>query len=246
MWAVSRAGFYALEAVANAVVTKKKDFAPQVQAIYDQYSPTLTTSNMRQFFVQANGSRPVSTNAALQAFSRYIVTEDPVTGGPITFLGRPITGGVNVYMLPMLKAAEARILAEGVPWQPAGKNVLGFNFRPMMIGGKPNTQGILSSHSAGLSIDVDPTQNGAKYDGGATNRGNIPDAVVLAIADMGFTWGGLRRPGFLELGDDPMHFQFSLHHDDDRYQSLLKTNATAKKYWDALETKGRLIPMGAK
>jgi hypothetical protein len=222
------------------------------RAVKDEYAAatadglTFTTANMRQYFgVLDNGRLAQSRTVTKAAFERYIVTEDPVTGGPITFLGRPIRGGVNAYMLPMLKAAEADIIASGLEYTPQAKVVLGYGFRGMRIGGKESTT-ILSSHSAGLSIDLDAGSNGAHYDGGASNRGNIPDEVVLTMIRYGFVWGGVGRKGFEELGDDPMHFQQSLHPDDTRYQRILGDNATAKAYFDALQAADKLAPLPPK
>ena len=132
-------------------------------------------------------------------------------------------------------------LASGAAWRPAGTEILGYNFRGMKIGGVESSS-ILSSHSAGLAIDIDAGQNGPKYDGGAKNRGNIPDGVVEALVRAGFVWGGVRKKGFEELGDDPMHFQLSLHPDDARYPETLASDATAEKYWDALEKQRLPIP----
>jgi len=115
----------------------------------------------------------------------------------------------------------------------------------MIIKGKESTD-ILSSHSAGLSMDMDAGSNGAKYDGGGSNRGNIPDHIVEALVNAGFVWGGVRRSGFNELGDDPMHFQQSLHPTDARYQEILATSPIAKRYSDALAQNGALIPLPPK
>jgi hypothetical protein len=233
--------------VGLTVSKKQGAFANEVRALYaTTTTASFTVGTMKSYFGRGDDGRVVTSWTGLRrAFERFIVKTDPVTGGPITFLGRPITGGVNVYMLPMLKAAEASILAAGVQWQPAGKAILGYGFRGMRIGGV-ESHSVISSHSAGLSIDIDATQNAAHYDGGATNRGNIPDVIVLALVQAGFVWGGVGKKGFEELGDDPMHFQQSLHPDDARYQAILAESPTARAYWDALDQQHLLPPLPAR
>lgn len=224
------------------VTPKQKGFGDEVRALYEaNTTASFTVNTMKSYFGRGDDGRVVGSWAGLRkAFDRYIVKTDPVTHQPITFLGRPISGGVNAYMLPLLKAAEAQILAAGVKWQPKASTILGYGFRGMKIGGVESTS-ILSSHSAGLSLDIDAGNNGAHYDGGATNRGDIPDVIVKAMVKAGFVWGGVRREGFNELGDDPMHFQQSLHPDDARYQAIMAESETARAYRDALE-QAKLLP----
>jgi len=116
----------------KGTISKKPAYTKKIEELYTQNAAkgiTFTVANMRQYFgVKDNGKVARSLNETHAAFSRFIVKTDPITGGPITFLGRPITGGVNAYMLPMLKAAESEIAKSGFNYRPAGPTILGLGF----------------------------------------------------------------------------------------------------------------------
>jgi hypothetical protein len=218
------------------VVTPKRQFEGQIKALYAELARTgvsVSTASMLHYYGRAQ-----------HKIAPFIVSVDPITKQPITFLGKRVLGGVNVYMLPILKAAEAAILRQGVTYKPAGSHIGGYEFRGMRIAGQVSKD-ILSSHATGLSLDIDSSAN-APTTNAATNRGDIPDRVVLAMVEHGFVWGGVTRVNFAELGNDPMHFQFSLHKDDERYQEILRTSPVAASYLKALKDAGKLPPLPEK
>lgn len=63
-----------------------------------------------------------------------------------------------------------------------------YAFRPK------RTSGSLSTHSWGIAIDLNPTDNPLG------SKGNMPGEIVTIFKDKGFIWGGDFK--------DPMHFQF--------------------------------------
>jgi len=160
---------------------------------------------------------------------RYIVKEDPVTGGPITFLGSAIPDGVNLAILPFLKIAEDEIKRSKIMYKPSDSKLSGFEYRNMKFGGKPHPT-IPSFHKFGLAIDIDPSANEP-----ADGRGDIPDGVVMTMVKAGFAWGEVGNKDFAYLGHDAMHFQFRFHLDDDAAKAIIDNSTVGKQYWAVVQ-----------
>lgn len=169
---------------------------------------------------------------------KYITDTDPVTGGELTFLGRPLfrpdekgARGTHLYLIPFLKIAEEKIRDSGVNYQPRAQTLGGYRFRGMKIGGKETKT--LSSHAFGLAIDIDPSANGPQH-----GRGNIPDQVVMAMVESGFAWGYIHEPvDYPKLGIDPMHFQQRFPPDSEDGQAIINSSPIGQKYWQAVQEK---------
>ena len=146
---------------------------------------------------------------------------DPITGGPITFLGRPLqwkderTGRyfpikVCRYIIPFLKEAEARMRAEGVDYDITNAT----SFAPREIRGREGT-GVMSEHSWGTAIDFNPERNPLR-----ATRNDFPQRFVEIMELCGFKWGGDWRQFGKQKSEvwqsqfsrpDGMHFQFQLN-----------------------------------
>ena len=159
---------------------------------------------------------------------RYITKIDPITKGPVTFLGKPLAGGINLMMLPFLKIAEEEIEKSGVNYVPDGKAIGGFDFRDMKVQGKPS--GYPSFHKFGLAIDIDAFQNMPRHD-----RGTIPDQVVMAMVKNGFASGLVAHPDFTYLSADPMHFQLRFPPESEQGQEIINASAVGIQYWEAVK-----------
>lgn len=202
--------------------TPKRTFEPQITALYDQHPTIFTVANLHDHF--GNSLREVQP---------FIIDKDPVTGEhPITFLGRPINGGLNRMVLPFLKIAEAEINRSGIKYTPRSPTIGGFKDRNMMSHGIETN--VPSFHKYGLAFDIDAGNNGAKYDGGATNRGDIPDHVVLAMVKAGFNWGAVGADRHDYLHDDPMHFELRFPADSPSGQAIIESSEVGQKYWAAI------------
>lgn len=177
---------------------------------------------------------------------KHITDTDPVTGGELTFLGRPLfrpdekgVRGTHLYLIPFLKIAEEKIRNSGVNYEPKAKSIGGYCFRGMKIGGKETKT--LSSHAFGLAIDIDPSANGPRDD-----RGNIPDQVALAMVESGFAWGYIREAAdYPEFGIDPMHFQLRFPPDSPEGQAIINSSPTGQEYWRAVQEKISQIDLTA-
>ncbi len=149
---------------------------------------------------------------------RWIVRRDPVTGGPIEFMGNRIGGGINMAMLPYVKEAEERVeqaVASGNMMAYRFKDISSFNWRPIRGGN------VASYHSWGVAIDLNSGTNGMG------TQGDIPPPVVQVFESLGFVWGG-RWQGARR---DPMHFELRI--DPFAGKNLLKGKGL--QYWNALE-----------
>ncbi len=182
----------------------------------------------KNFWLQRVGSSPEEVGKFL--------TLDPITGGPITFLGRPLvthdpkTGReipirINALILPYLKEAEARMREAGIDYNITEATC--FNWRP--IRGAEGTSN-LSMHSWGIAMDLNPEQNPLHSKGT-----NFPQKFIEIMELCGFRWGGSWRQ-FGKSGSDvwggewgrsdPMHFEYWL--DPDNSQKLLKHDESRK------------------
>ncbi len=163
----------------------------------------------------------------------YLTNVDPVTGGELTFLGRPFkkppNGGINLMMIPFLKAAEEKIKQSKVNYKPQISRYHGYDFRGLKIGGVESPD-IKSSHAFGMAFDIDPSTNWPK-DG----RGDIPDQVVMALVESGFAWGSVPEPGF-HFGEkgDPMHFQLKVDPRDSQGRAIINSSPAASRYWEKI------------
>lgn len=202
-------------------ITPNKDLNPRLDAIYAQNRTTLTHQNLPEHYGRSE-----------EEVRRFIILNDPITGGTATFLGRTIDHkgrsgpGLNMIMLPFLKIAEEEIRRQNIHYQPRNK-IGGFAYRNMRLNGKMSN--VKSHHAYGLAIDMDSDTNDTK-DG----RGDIPDEVVLALVNAGFAWGGTRNPAFSYLGRDAMHFQLRFDARDPEAQAILRASPIGMKYWKAI------------
>lgn len=122
---------------------------------------------------------------------------------PATFMGSPIPGGVNAFMLPYLKEAEFRLRKAGVEYkmdEHAG-GCQCYNWRGIRnLDG--STGKTLSKHSYGIALDINPGIHpfGVSW---ANNKhpNKMPMEMVRIMQECGFGWGD----GFANR--DPMHFE---------------------------------------
>lgn len=197
----------------------------QVAEIYSPRETTVTLDNLTRDFGERKEFGPP-----------FLITEDPLVGGPITFLGKNIQHGIHAALLPLLKAVEKEIMDQGLGYRPAEIN--GLQRRNMSFIQK-NSAGSLSSklsdntpsfHAWGLAIDIDHGANDPSH-----GRGNIPDQVVLAFAKFGFLWGGYGNPGVPPfLGRDPMHFQLRFLPSDPAYRAACDASPEAGRYLEKI------------
>jgi hypothetical protein len=102
---------------------------------------------------------------------------------------------VNRKAWPMLKAAIEACLAIGDGYQI---KTLGC-FAPR----NKRVNGDLSTHSWGISVDINADSNPLAATVGAPLVTDLPDTWVATIESIGWNWGGRwKRP-------DAMHFQFA-------------------------------------
>lgn len=158
---------------------------------------------------------------------RWIVRRDPVTGGPIEFMGNRIGGGINMAMLPYVKEAEERVeqaVAAGNMMAYRFKDISSFNWRPIRGGN------VASYHSWGVAIDLNSGTNNMG------TQGDIPPQVVAIFESLGFVWGG-RWQGARR---DPMHFELRI--DPFAGKNLLKGKGL--QYWNTLEPRMNALTAG--
>lgn len=194
----------------------------ELNKIYERNETTLNQKNLAEMYGRNE-----------EEVKRFITLDDPILGGPISFLGRPINytsaksgAGVNLLMIPFLKIAEDNIRKSGINYQPKSP-ISGFKYRTMTLNGKQSN--VLSHHAYGLAIDIDPSSNDKGMD-----RGDIPDEVILAMAEAGFAWGSSKNKAFSYLGDDPMHFQLRFDARDPQAQAIIRSSPVGIKYWNAI------------
>jgi hypothetical protein len=203
-------------------VSDKSAFRSQVEQIYAQEKTFFTTDNLNEYFGRN--------------YTKFLIKEDPVlepAGQPITFLGRPITGGINLMMLPFLKIAERKIMDLNLNYIPASNEIRGFQDRNMCVanpsGGLMDDPNIPSFHKYGLAVDIDPDTNWPK-DG----RGNIPDEVIMAMAEAGFACGSISDPSFFYLMNDTMHYQMRFPPDSPAGKKIIDASPIGTRYWKAI------------
>ncbi|MBD3328313.1 transglycosylase SLT domain-containing protein [Candidatus Peregrinibacteria bacterium] len=153
--------------------------------------------------------------AATQAESKeWIITKDPLTGGPVTFMGAAIPGGISLMVYPYLKEVEARYERTNSSYKV--KSTTAYAWRPIR-GGKS-----MSYHSWAAAIDINP----ADHPLGKRNTGMDPE-LIRAMESCGFEWGGRWK-----TRADDMHFELRVNPASS--ESLLKT-AKGRQYMAALK-----------
>jgi hypothetical protein len=194
----------------------------RISDIYANHPPTYTTDNM-----------PEKLGRTKAEIEPYLTNLDPVTGKELTFLGKPFNkppkGGINLMMIPFLKAAEDKIKLANVNYKPAISRYHGYDFRGLKIGGVPSPD-IMSSHAFGMAFDIDPSTNWPK-----NGRGDIPDQVVMALVESGFAWGSVPAKGFHFGNADAMHFQLRFDPRDAQGQAIINSSPTARLYWEKIK-----------
>lgn len=195
--------------------TPLSELAPSISAIYGENETTYDNKKMYKVFGK--------NKAEVMKFN---ITEDPLTQKPVSFMGKPLTGGINMEMYVFLKVAEAEIQKLNLKYVPNGESIGGFEYRRMkMIDGSDNG---MSMHAYG-AIDIDAGANSPK-----SGRGDIPDEVVMALVNAGLAWGGARDKAFSYLGRDPMHFQTRFPADSPQGQSIINASPVGRKYWSVI------------
>lgn len=202
------------------IISPKAMLEGRITEIYNQDTTVYKTNNLAKYF--GNTEKEVRT---------HIISVDPLTGKTITFLGKPIRGGLNKEVLPFLKLAEDNIRRTGLRYKPQAPEIGGYKYRGMMIGGKESTTP--SFHKVGLAFDFDAGNNGPK-DG----RGNIPDQMVMAMVRAGFAWGEVGHKDFAYLGNDAMHFQLRFPASSPQGQRIINSSPVGKAYLEALNKGG--------
>ncbi len=202
------------------VITPKAMLEGRITNIYNQDATVYMVNNLARYFGKTE--KEVRT---------HIIRIDPLTNKPITFLGKPIRGGLNKEVLPFLKLAEANILRTGLRYTPQAPEIGGYKYRGMMIGGKESSTP--SFHKFGLAFDFDAGNNGPK-DG----RGNIPDQMVMVMVRAGFAWGEVGHKDFAYLGNDAMHFQLRFPAGSSQGQRIINGSPVGKAYLDAIRKGG--------
>jgi hypothetical protein len=149
------------------------------------------------------------------AIRRWVINEDPVTGGRTSFLGCAIPEGVNIAILPYLKEAEARIRQAGIQYK--------INTASSFAMRNVRERESISLHSWAVAIDINGAKNGL-----GSRTTDIPQEVIDIMESVGFYWGGRwkGRP-------DPMHFEFRI--DPFNSADLIRTEE-GKKYLAAVQS----------
>lgn len=196
--------------------TPLKDLNPAISSIYQQYETVYDNKSMDKYYGK--------TKAEVVKFN---ISQDPLTGKPVSFMGKELSGGISMEMYVFLKIAEAEIQKLHLKYVPAGKTIGGFEYRKMkMINGSDNG---MSMHAYG-AIDIDASSNDPK-----SGRGDIPDEVVMALVNAGLAWGGTHDKAFDYLGRDPMHFQLRFPIDSPQGLAIINNSSVGKKYWSVIE-----------
>lgn len=206
----------------NPIISPKAMLEGRITEIYNQDTTIYKTNNLADYFGKTE-----------KQVRSHIITIDPLTGKTITFLGKPIRGGLNKEVLPFLKLAEENIRRTGLRYKPQAPEIGGYKYRGMMIGGKEST--IPSFHKFGLAFDFDAGNNGPK-DG----RGNIPDQMVMAMVNAGFAWGEVGHKDFAYLGNDAMHFQLRFPANSPQGQRIINSSSVGKNYLAAVNKPNNL------
>lgn len=192
-----------------------------IEEIYERTPHIYKINTIRNIFGDRNGEK----------IKKYITTVDPLTNEPISFLGRPLHGGINLMMIPFLKIAEQAIQNMGLNYKPKAKDIGGYHNRDMnSMGGQPSN--VPSFHAYGIAIDMDASENSP-----AKGRGDIPDEVVMEMVKAGFSWGGRGdlTAKYDFLGSDPMHFQMRFPPTDPAGQAIINASSAGRAYWKVIE-----------
>jgi len=206
-------------------ISSKAELVKKIDEIYARREVHFDLNNVFTSF-GAPDNRVVANNERF--IQKEIIKDDPLTGKRVSFLGKPLNGGINRHCYVFLKIAEEKIRARGVNYQPVAKEVGGYCFREMKMQNKQRSF-VPSFHAAGLAIDIDASANGPK-DG----RGNIPVVVVLALVESGFTSGLRGREKSKYLGTDPMHFQLDDFATSETMLKIVRESEVGKRYFKAL------------
>jgi hypothetical protein len=188
---------------------------PRISAIYGQNETVYDNKHMDAIYGKTK-----------KEVMEFVITEDPITHKPVSFMGKRLEGGISMEMYAFLKVAEAEIQKLNLKYVPKGATIGGFEYRKMkMINGSDNG---MSMHAYG-AIDIDSGTN--KPENG---RGDIPDEVILELVKAGLAWGGTKDAAFDYLGRDPMHAQLRFPGDSPQGQAIINASPVGRKYWSVL------------
>lgn len=188
---------------------------PRISEIYGQSETVYDNKHMGEIYGKTK-----------KEVMEFVITEDPITHKPVSFMSKRLEGGISMEMYVFLKVAEAEIQKLHLKYVPKGATIGGFEYRKMkMIDGSDNG---MSMHAYG-AIDIDSGTN--KPENG---RGDIPDEVVLELVKAGLAWGGTKDPAFNYLGKDPMHAQLRFPADSPQGQAIINASPVGRKYWSVL------------
>lgn len=197
---------------------KTHEIISALTAYHNQTESTVVLNNLARDFGEKEKFGPP-----------FLITEDPITHGPIKFLGRTIENGIHAALLPALKAAEEKIAGMHLNYQPGG--IGGTRKNCMMSFNGKLSDTIPSFHAWGLAIDIDAGENFGRH-----GRGTIPDEVAAALVESGLHWGLIGNPSKPPyLGKDPMHFQLRYLPRDPNYLSSISASTEGMKYYYKLK-----------
>ncbi len=197
---------------------KTHEIISALSAYHNQTESTVVLNNLVRDFGEKEKFGPP-----------FLITEDPITHGPIKFLGRTIENGIHAALLPPIKAAEEKIAALHLNYQPGG--IGGTRKNCMMSFNGKLSDTIPSFHAWGLAFDIDAGENFGRH-----GRGTIPDEVAAALVESGLHWGLIGNPSKPPyLGKDPMHFQLRYLPNDPNYLSSISGSSEGMKYYRKLK-----------
>lgn len=190
--------------------------------IYDPNKSTYNVDTLHDYFGKEG-----------HEIQQYLTIVDPVTKGPITFMGKKIDK-LNLEMLVFLKITEQNIKAKNLKYLPGG--ISGYQDRNLHFINQENDPKLMelalrtpSFHKYGMAIDIDYSKNRPE-----NGRGDIPDEIITTMCETGLAWGGVgdsHERSSSYLGRDPMHFQPRFPADSEEGQAIIQASPIGQEYW---------------